>query len=132
MLFRGILYNKRKYIKSKLILCFYLALFFPSSTQDDKNEGGIYVCIYLFINTPKKRTGRWRNAQFERFSREAGPGEGNAGLVVGHVSRGGAELGVGLDDFVHGFEEIFLRGDFPASSDGEHARLRAHAPDLRA
>lgn len=52
-------------------------------------------------------------------------------LVVGHVARSGAELGVGFDDFVDGFEEIFLCGDFPASSDGEHSRLRAHAPDLR-
>ena len=51
-------------------------------------------------------------------------------LVVGHVSGGGAELGVGLDDLVHGLQEVFLRGDLPASSDGEHAGLRAHAADL--
>lgn len=52
--------------------------------------------------------------------------------VVGHVSRGGAELGVGLDDFVHGLQEVFLCGDLPAGSDGEHARLCAHAADLGA
>lgn len=51
-------------------------------------------------------------------------------LVVGHVSGGGAELGVGLDDLVNGLQEVFLRGDLPASSDGEHAGLCAHAADL--
>lgn len=57
---------------------------------------------------------------------------GKAGLVVSHVSRGCAELGVGFDDFVHSFEEVLLGGDFSASSDGEHACLCAHAPDLSA
>lgn len=52
--------------------------------------------------------------------------------VVGHVSGCGAELGVGLDDLVDGFQEVFLCGDLPASSDGEHACLCAHAADLSA
>lgn len=52
--------------------------------------------------------------------------------VVGHVSGGGAELGVGLDDLVNGLQEVFLGGDLPASPDGEHARLCAHAADLSA
>lgn len=69
------------------------------------------------------------NTRFDCFSVKAY--RGKAGSVVGHVSWGCAKLSVGFDDFVHGFEEIFLGGDFPASSDGEHARLRAHAPDLR-
>lgn len=51
-------------------------------------------------------------------------------LVVGHVSGGGAELGVGLDDLVDGLQEVLLCGDLPASSDGEHAGLCAHAADL--
>lgn len=50
--------------------------------------------------------------------------------VVGHVSGGGAELGVGLDDLVNGLQEVFLCGDLPASSDGKHARLCAHTADL--
>lgn len=50
--------------------------------------------------------------------------------VVGHVSGGGAELGVGLDDLVNGLQEIFLCGDLPAGSDGEHACLCANAADL--
>lgn len=53
-------------------------------------------------------------------------------LVVGHVSGGGTELGVGLDDLVDGLQEVFLCGDLPASSDGEHAGLCAHAADLSA
>lgn len=52
--------------------------------------------------------------------------------VVGHVSGGGAELGVGLDDLVNSLQEVLLCGDLPASSDGEHAGLRAHAADLGA
>lgn len=52
--------------------------------------------------------------------------------VVGHVSGGGTELGVGLNDFVNGLQEVFLGGDLPASSDGEHARLCAHTADLSA
>lgn len=52
--------------------------------------------------------------------------------VVGHVSGGGAELGVGLDDLVDGLQEVFLCGDLPASSDGEHARFCAHTADLGA
>lgn len=51
-------------------------------------------------------------------------------LVVGHVSRGGAELGIGLYDLVNSLQEVFLCGDLPASSDGKHARLCAHAADL--
>lgn len=51
--------------------------------------------------------------------------------VVGHVSWGGAELGVGLDDLVDRFQEVLLGGDLPASSDGEHARFCAHAANLR-
>lgn len=53
-------------------------------------------------------------------------------LVVGHVSGGGAELGVGLDDLVNGLQEVLLCGDLPASSDGEHACLCAHTADLSA
>lgn len=52
-------------------------------------------------------------------------------LVVCHVSGGGAELGVGLYDFVDSLEEVFLGCDLPAGSDGEHAGLRAHTADLR-
>ena len=52
--------------------------------------------------------------------------------VVGHVSGGGAELGVGLDDLVDGIQEVFLCGDLPASADGEHACLCAHTADLGA
>lgn len=52
--------------------------------------------------------------------------------VVGHVSGGGAELGVGLDDLVNGLQEVLLCGDLPASSDGEHACLCAHTADLSA
>ena len=52
--------------------------------------------------------------------------------VVGHVSGGGAELGVGLDDLVNGLQEVLLCGDLPARSDGEHARLCAHTADLSA
>lgn len=52
--------------------------------------------------------------------------------VVGHVSGGGAELGIGLDDLVNGLQEVFLCGDLPPSSDGKHARLCAHAADLGA
>lgn len=51
--------------------------------------------------------------------------------VVSHVSRGSAELGIGLDDLVNSLQEVFLGGDLPASSDGKHARLCAHAADLR-
>lgn len=68
---------------------------------------------------------------FGKKDRGRREGEEREGLVVSHVSRSRAELGVGFDDFVHGFKEIFLCGDFPASSDGEHSCLRAHAPDLR-
>lgn len=50
--------------------------------------------------------------------------------VVGHVSGGGAELGVGLDDLVHSLQEVFLCGDLPAGSDGEHASLCANTADL--
>lgn len=53
-------------------------------------------------------------------------------LVVGHVAGGGAEFGVGFDDFVHGLQEILLGGDFPARADGEHSSLRAHTADLSA
>ena len=53
-------------------------------------------------------------------------------LVVGHVTRCGAELGVGLDDLVHGLQEVLLCGDLPASPDGKHAGLCAHTADLRA
>lgn len=52
-------------------------------------------------------------------------------LVVCHISGGGAELGVGLYDFVDGLKEVFLGRDLPASSDGKHASLRAHAAYLR-
>lgn len=52
--------------------------------------------------------------------------------VVCHVSWGGAEFGIGLDDLVNGFQEVFLCGDLPPSSDGKHARLCAHAADLGA
>lgn len=52
--------------------------------------------------------------------------------VVGHVSGGGAELGIGFDDLVNGLQEVLLRGDLPAGSDGEHAGLCAHAADLSA
>lgn len=97
-----------------------------------------YTFILLFNNTKEKKgTERSRtDVSSLCFSQEEEEGGGwrggqEAGLVVGHVSRGGAELGVGFDDFVDGFEEIFLGGDFPASSDGEHSRLCAHAPDLR-
>lgn len=55
---------------------------------------------------------------------------GRRGSVVGHVSGGGAELGVGLDDLVDGLQEVLLGGDLPARSDGEHAGLCAHAADL--
>ena len=58
--------------------------------------------------------------------------ETSLGLVVGHVSGCGAELGVGLDDLVDGLQEVLLRGDLPARPDGEHAGLRAHAADLGA
>lgn len=51
-------------------------------------------------------------------------------LVVGHVSRGSGELGIGLDDFVDGLEEVLLGGDFPARPYGEHARLRTDRSDL--
>lgn len=52
--------------------------------------------------------------------------------VVSHVSGGGAELGVGLDDLVDGLQEVLLGGDLPASSDGKHAGLCAHAADFGA
>lgn len=51
--------------------------------------------------------------------------------VVGHVSRSSTELGIGLDDLVNSLQEIFLGGNLPASSDGKHAGLCAHAADLR-
>lgn len=54
------------------------------------------------------------------------------GSVVGHVSGGGAELGVGLDDLVDGLQEVLLGGDLPAGPDGKHAGLCAHAADLGA
>lgn len=52
-------------------------------------------------------------------------------LVVRHISGGGTEFGVGLDDFVDGLEKVFLGCNLPAGSDGKHACLRAHAADLR-
>ena len=52
-------------------------------------------------------------------------------LVVSHVTGSGAELGVGFDDFVDGFEEIFLSGDLPASADGKHSRFGTNRPNLR-
>lgn len=57
-------------------------------------------------------------------------GETQTRSVVGHVSGGGAELGVGLDDLVDGLQEVFLCGDLPASPDGKHTCLCAHAADL--
>lgn len=54
------------------------------------------------------------------------------GSVVGHVSGGGAELGVGLDNLVDGLQEVLLGGDLPAGPDGKHAGLCAHAADLGA
>lgn len=57
-------------------------------------------------------------------------GGSGKGSVVGHVSGGGAELGVGLDDLVDGLQEVLLGGDLPAGSNGKHAGLCAHAADL--
>ena len=47
-------------------------------------------------------------------------------LVVRHISRRGAELGVGLDDFVHSLQEVLLRGNLAAGTNGEHACFRAN------
>ena len=52
-------------------------------------------------------------------------------LIVGHVARSGREFGVGLDNLVDCLQKVFLRRHFPASADGEHARLRTHAANLR-
>ena len=52
--------------------------------------------------------------------------------VVGHVSGGGAELGVGFDDLVYSLQEVFLCGDLSTSSDGKHTSLGAHTADLGA
>lgn len=51
-------------------------------------------------------------------------------LVISHVARGGAELGVGFDDLVHSLQKVFLCGDFSTSSDGEHPRLCTHTANL--
>mmetsp|Transcript_8389 Transcript_8389/g.28756 ORF Transcript_8389/g.28756 Transcript_8389/m.28756 type:complete len:402 (-) Transcript_8389:352-1557(-) len=53
-------------------------------------------------------------------------------LVVRHVLWRGAELLVALDDLVDGVQEVLLRHDLPPRPDGEHPRLCAHGPDLRA
>jgi hypothetical protein len=53
-------------------------------------------------------------------------------LVIGHVSWSGRELGIRLDNFVDRLQEVLLRGHFPPGPDGKHARLGAHATDLRA
>ena len=50
--------------------------------------------------------------------------------VVGHVSRCGTELGVGLDHFVDGVEKVLLRTHLASRSDGEHTCLRAHTANL--
>lgn len=51
-------------------------------------------------------------------------------LIVGHVAGSGAELGVTLDDLVDRLEEVLFRRHLSASSNGVHARLRAHAAQL--
>ena len=51
-------------------------------------------------------------------------------LIVGHVTRSCAKLGVGFDDFVDGFQEILFSGHLPAGSDGEHSSFRAHGTNL--
>lgn len=51
-------------------------------------------------------------------------------LVISHVARGGAELGIGFDDLVHGLQKVFLCGDFSTSSDGEHPCLCTHTANL--
>ena len=54
------------------------------------------------------------------------------GLVVGHVTRGRAELSVGFDHFVDRFQKVLFRGDLSTSSNSEHAGFRAHTSDFSA
>lgn len=51
-------------------------------------------------------------------------------LVVGHVSGCSTEFCIRLDDFVYGFQEVFLCCNFSTCSDGKHACLRADAADF--
>jgi len=51
-------------------------------------------------------------------------------LIVSHVARRCRELGVALDDFVDGFEEVLLGGDLATSSDGKHASFGADGSDF--
>lgn len=51
-------------------------------------------------------------------------------LVISHVARGGAELGVGLDDLVHSLQEVFLCGNFSTCSDGKHPCLCTHTANF--
>lgn len=49
-------------------------------------------------------------------------------LIVGHVTWRCTELGVALDDFVDGFEEIFFSCHLASCSDSEHSSFRTHRP----
>ena len=53
-------------------------------------------------------------------------------LVVGHIARRRAELGVRLDDLVDGRDEVLLGGLLATSSDREHPGLGADAVDIGA
>lgn len=49
-------------------------------------------------------------------------------LVVRHITWSCTEFGIALDDFVHGFQEIFFGGHLATGPNCEHASLRAHRP----
>jgi len=53
-------------------------------------------------------------------------------LIVGHVARRGAELGVRLDHFVHCLEEVLLGGHFTTCTNCEHAGFGTNAANLGA
>lgn len=52
--------------------------------------------------------------------------------VVGHVTRSGAEFGVGFNDLVDGVEEVLFCGHLAARANSKHARLGTYAPDFSA
>lgn len=51
-------------------------------------------------------------------------------LIVSHVTGSGAELGVGLNDFVDGFKEVLLGCNLPASANSKHSSLGANRSNL--
>mmetsp|Transcript_46775 Transcript_46775/g.105792 ORF Transcript_46775/g.105792 Transcript_46775/m.105792 type:complete len:217 (-) Transcript_46775:851-1501(-) len=55
-----------------------------------------------------------------------------APLVVDHVLGRGGKLLVALDDLLDRVEEVLLGDGLPPRTDGEHAGLGAHAPELGA